>query len=132
MSHNIQTSPLVFGNRQVAVSTTARWLTPGYSNSTAPTQRVEIPAPRDGYIQRLRVRHGIARADAVALIYTVRLENVDQSLVVALLGNVQNGADLDLDHGFTVLAGQLLAIVVTKAAEIVSTPLNITASLELV
>ncbi len=132
MSHNIQTSPLVFGNRQVAVSTAARWLTPGYSNATAPTQRIDFPAPRNGYVQRLRVRHGVARANATILTYTVRVNNVDKDLVVNLAGNAQSGADLDLDHGFTILAGQLIAIVVTKAAEIDTTPLNITASLEIV
>lgn len=132
MSHNNQSSPLIWGNRQIATSTAPRWLSFGFDSSTAQTQAVEVPAPRPGRLQRLRVQHGTPRGNGVPIVYTLHVNGIPTALTVSLASTGSDAADLNQAHGVTVVGGDKLSLVATKSASIGQSPLNVTASMDLV
>jgi len=123
-------SEVMWGADSVGTSTTARYLYPGYAEKLAQTVPVQIRASRAGTIRNLRVRHntpGGSGSDA-NITYTVRKNNAAQALTVVMLASASDGADTS--NSFTVAAGDLIDITLTKAGSTSPAPRDVTATYE--
>jgi hypothetical protein len=123
-------SVLMWGNDNIATSTTLRYLTPGYTDDLAETIPTEMSIPTAGTIRKMRIRHTAAGTGASSITYTLQVNGSDSSLLVTMLPTAQNGSDLV--HTVTVAAGDIIRIKVTKAGSITTSPSNLTCSVELV
>ncbi len=119
---------ILFGANSVGTSTTDRFLYPGNAERLAQTTAVQYRATRAGTIRNLRVRHNITSTDTDVVTYTVRKNGAAQTLLVALAGNVADGSDLV--NSFTVAAGDLIDIIVTKTANVAPSPRDVIATFE--
>lgn len=119
-----------WGDGSVGNTLTERYLTPGYDQGQAPTTRVNVPVPRDGYIQNFYVHHNEPGTDALDIVYIVEVNQVATALAVQLQADEQDGNDT-VDR-IAVSAGDLLTVAVTKPAVLSDPPVNITATLEFV
>jgi len=129
---NLPTTPktdtFIFGNDQVATSTTARFLVPGYSETTAPTVAPSFRVPTAGTIRNLRVRHNTVGVGAATITYTLRKNGANQTLTC---GMAATGSDAsDLSNTFTVAAGDLLDLTITKSGTITTSPIDVLATVE--
>lgn len=124
-----KTDTLIWGNDGVGTSTTPRYLVPGYSETNAPT--TASPAfrvPSAGTIRNLRVRHNIAGVGGATITYTLRKNGATQALTC---GMAATGSDAnDLVNSFTVVAGDLLDLIITKSASITTSPQDVLATVE--
>ncbi len=73
-------SVLMFGASNIGLTTTLRYMNPYDMFQTAPTSRIEMVAPRDGFLRNLHVYHGITGV-GFNVTYTVYLNG---TLVTAL------------------------------------------------
>jgi len=119
---------LIWGDDDIATSTTVRYLTPGYDDSVAETTVASMRIPYSGVLKNLRVRHNSAGSGSATITYTVLVNGSGSSLVVAMSNTAQDGSDLV--NSANVSAGDLIAIRVNKSSSISSSPDNIVASLE--
>jgi len=120
--------PATWGALDVAATTTTRFLWPGFVNAQAPTTTIQWRAPRAGTIRNLFLRHGTPAGNGNAIVYTLRVNGVASALTVSLASTSANGSDTV--NAVAVAAGDLLDLQVTKAADVVTSPTNIMASLE--
>lgn len=119
-------SAIHWGNSGVAATTTTRYLTPGYEDSTAPTTVIQWRVPFAGTISLLRVRQNTGAGNGNAIVYTLRKNGAAQTLTVSMASTANDGSDLA--NSVTVAAGDLVDIEVTKAASVAATPSDIVAS----
>jgi hypothetical protein len=119
---------LLWGDNRIAASVTTRYLTPGYDDGTAETSPTQFRVPAAGTLRLLRVRQNVVGAGAPLVAYTVLVNGAPTALAVSMPPTVTDGADLA--NTVPVAAGDLLAIRITKAAPLGSSPRNIVASLE--
>lgn len=117
-----------FGNSGVSSTTTARYLTPGFGDTTAQTSPIQFESPIGGTARNLRVRHNALAGNGQNIVYTVRINNVASALVVTLGSTATSGSDLT--HTVALSPGDLIDILVTKAGTIVQSPGNVTAVIE--
>lgn len=120
---------LLWGNSNVSGTTTTRYLTPGYTDATAPTSAVQFRVPSAGTVRKLRVRQNVGAGNGNNIVYTVRKNGSAQALAVTIASTSQDGSDLS--NTFTVAAGDLLDIEVTKASSVGTSPSNVTATVEI-
>ena len=129
---NLPTTPasgmVLWGNSGIGTSTTSRYLSPGYTDAIAPTSSIQMRVPKAGTIKNLYVRQNTAGVGGVNLTYTVRKNGTNQTLAVTLLATANDANDTT--HTFSVAAGDLIDIVVTKAGTITTSPADIIASVE--
>ena len=125
-----KTGAFIWGNDSIGTSTTARFLAPGYSAGSAPiTANAQFRIPTAGTVKTLRVRHNTVGVGAANITYTLRKNSTGTALTCTMAAS---GADAsDLANSFSVAAGDLLDITVTKAAGITTSPVGILASVEL-
>lgn len=119
---------LVFGAGSVLSSTRTRYLYAGYSDRQAELAPIQVPSPRTGVIQDLRIFQNIPGAGSNPITYRIRVGGVGTSLNVVLAANALSGATLG--SPVPVLAGQGIDIEVTKALPIGASPDNIVAIVE--
>ncbi len=119
---------LAWGNGGVSATTTTRYLTPSFEDSTAPTSAIQFRCPVAGFLKNLRVRHNTPAGNANSIVYTVRVNGTPSTLAVSMVSTASDGNDLV--HSVAVAAGDLIDIAVTKATAIGTSPSNITAILE--
>jgi hypothetical protein len=119
---------LLWGADSVGSSTTDRYLFPGYSDSLAQVDALQIRVARAGTIRYLRVRHNTPGTGANTCVYTVRKNGVATTLTATLAANASDASDLV--NSFTVAAGDLLDVIVTKAAALGASPRDITLTVE--
>jgi hypothetical protein len=123
-----KTDCLLWGNDSIGTSTTVRYLAPGYSANTAQISAAQFRVPTAGTIRNLRVRHNTVGVGAANVTYTLRKNGTGQALTCTMAAS---GADAsDLANSFTVAAGDLLDLVVTKANTITTSPVDILATVE--
>lgn len=122
--------PVVFGAGDLTTVATAVFLGPGWI-ATANATEMQIPISRPGTIRNLRARVNGAGTDSQTVTFTVRKNGVDQALV-ATIDNAATGNATDLTHSFTVAAGDLLSIKVTKAAIVTAGQTFVTGTVEVV
>lgn len=119
---------LVFGAGSVLATTVTRYLYPSYSDQQAQTVAVQLVSPRAGILRNMRVRHNIVGGNSNAIVYTVRINETPSSLSVSLAADTANGSDVS--NTASVVAGDRIDIVVTKATDVGTSPFDITAMLE--
>lgn len=124
-------SPMLqWGNDGITITTTTRYLTPGYGNGNALVTAIQFRVPRAGTIRNLRVHHSIVGAGTNTVAYTLRKNSANQTLTCSVAANASDANDMT--NSFAVAAGDLLDVVVTKAANLGGSPQNITATVEYV
>lgn len=114
---------LFWGNSSVGTTTATRYMVPGFDQSLAHTTLVSIPVTYGGTIKSLYVRHNVPAGNGNAIVYTVLKNGVATALTVSLASTGTTASDLV--NSFTVVAGDTLAIEVTKAAGIVTSPTDV-------
>jgi hypothetical protein len=122
--------PVVFGAGDLTVVDTAVFLGPGWI-AIASAIESQIPITRPGTIRNLRVRVNGAGTDSATVTFTVRKNGVDQALV-ATINNNTTGNATDLVNSFTVVAGDLLSIKVTKTVIVTAGQTFVTGAVEVV
>jgi hypothetical protein len=122
------TENLIFGAGNLSSTTVSRYLFPGYSDSMAQVTAVQFRVARPGTLRNLRVRHNIPGGNGNNIVYTVRKNGAPSAITTTLASTANDGSDLVNTVG--VAAGDLIDIIVTKAAGIAGSPRDVTASLE--
>jgi hypothetical protein len=122
------TDTLLWGNNGLGTSTTARYLSPSYDPGAAAVTARQYRVPRAGTVKSLRVHSNVAGTGTATLTFTVRKNGVAQTLTCAYGNTAVDGSDLV--NTFTVAAGDLLDVTVTKSVSITTSPVDIIASVE--
>lgn len=117
-----------FGASSVAATTTTRYLWPWHEDSLAQTAPVQFRVPFGCTLVNLRVRHNNPAGNGNNIVYTVRNNGATTALTCTLASTASDGSDLTNSAVFA--AGDLIDIVVTKAASVGTSPSNITATIE--
>ena len=124
----VQTGHFQWGNDTIGTSATTRFLVPGYSETAAPTTSPAFRVPTAGTIQRLRVHHNNPGTGGATITYTLRKNGATQVLTCAMLPTAADASDLA--NSFTVAAGDLIDLQVTKSGAIATSPVDVLASVE--
>ena len=114
---------LSWGSNSVAASTVTKYLDPWFDDGAAPTTPIAWVAPRDGSIFGLHLIHNQPGGNGGAIVYTLTVNTLPTALSVSLASTgstAVNNADT-----IGIAAGDVMAIEVTKAATIGSSPNNI-------
>lgn len=119
---------LMFGTGRINGGTSSRFLFPGYDDGNALNDPSQFRISRAGTIQNLRVRHNDPRGNGNAIVYTLRVNGTPTALSASLNSTASDGSDLT--NQIVVAAGDLIDIIVTKAASVGSAPRQIVATLE--
>ena len=119
--------PMFWGADNVTATTTLRYLPYGYSLGSAPANPLRYRMPRGGTLRDLRVRHNNPQGNGLPIVYTVAINGVPTALLVSLPSTSVDGANLV--DAIPVAANDLIAIQVSKAAGVGTSPMEITASL---
>lgn len=123
-------SMAVFGANNVSTTVTIRYLWPTYEETLALIIPYQLRMPRAGTLRNMRVRHNIVGVGAVAITYTVRVNNVATALAVAMLATAADGSNIVAS--IAVAAGDLVDVQVTKAGALGASPIGIVATMEYV
>ena len=103
----------VMGALLGSVATAARFFAPGGMGlAVESTVEIQWAAPRAGTIRNLRIRCTAGTGGGTNT-YTVRKNGVNTTLLVAILNTATNGSNLA--SSFTVVAGDLISVQVTKS-----------------
>ena len=125
---------LEWGAGSILVTTTTRYLFPtgtsGGSGGNAPVNPIQIRIFKAGTLKNLRIRHRTTGGNANIVTYTVRINNVATTIAASIAANAAGLNTQDLVNTAAVAAGDLVDIRVTKAANIATSPNDITATLE--
>lgn len=121
---------LHWGASSVSNTVVTRFLFPGYENGIAQGSLSPYRMPRPGVLRNFFVRHNAPAGNGLDVVYTVRLNGIVTALTVALASTGSDGSDLV--SRVVVALGDLIDIRVTKAADIVTSPAQVLASLELI
>lgn len=110
---------LLFGNNAVAATTADKFLNPGADSDAAGTVEVQMPVTRAGIIRNMYlIQSGAGNGNVI--VWTMRLNGISQTLAVTLAStgtSASNTAD-----SFSVVAGDLLSLIVTKALAVGASP----------
>lgn len=135
MSHNLQPTPLQFGNRQVAASTARRFMAFGYSRVSA-TTNFGIPAftsaPRR--VRRIKVRQATGRGNGKKIRYTLVVNGEDTDLFVEVASTFSGveSKELEMDKTIHIPPDAQIDIAVDKPeGGIQRSPLDCTVTVEL-
>jgi hypothetical protein len=121
---------MVLGGGTTTTVATAVFLGSGFITLPTATE-LQIPVTRPATIRSLRVRIAGAGTGAANVTYTVRKNGVDTALTVTVANDAAAPTDAsDLTHSFTVVAGDLISLGVTKDAPVAVGQTNIEASIE--
>lgn len=121
---------LVFGGGSMGAGAAAVFLGSGFIQ-TPTAAELQVPMTRPATIRSLRVRIAGAGVGTQNVTYTVRKNGVDTGLTVTVANDAAAPTDAsDLVHSFTVVAGDLISLGVTKASGVTSGQTNVEASVE--
>ena len=121
--------PEVFGAGDLGTAATALYMAPGFIAAASATE-IQFTVTRPGTIRNLYVQVATAGTGAGQVTFTVRKNGSDQTLTCGL-DNTATGAASDTTHSFTVVAGDLISIKVTKAGAVAAGQQDVTATVEL-
>jgi hypothetical protein len=124
-----QSDDATFGANNLTTTATTRFLNPGGADGAAPIAPVQWIAPKAGTFRNFRVKHNVAGAAAINIVYTVRKNGTAQTPTVTVVAN-STAVVADTVNSFTYAAGDLLDVQVTKAA-LTTSPAGIIATAEL-
>ena len=125
---NMGSSALLFGADNVTATVTTRYLPAGYALGSAPSNMLEYVVPIPMVLRNLRVRHNNPQGNGEAIVYTLLVDGIATALFASLASTDTDGSNLV--NSVAVAAGQRIAIEVTKALGVGTSPMEITASLE--
>ena len=125
----VPTPQLMWGNNNIAATTTDRYLTPCYSDTLAETAPTRIRMARAGTIRNMQVHHNNPAGNGEPIVYTLSVGGAPTALSCSVLSTDSDGEDLV--NAVAVAAGALVdGILVTKANGIGTSPTNITCTVE--
>ncbi len=130
LSSTPQSAVLSWGNFSIGTTISARYLTPGFGDTIAPTSPTQFRIPRAGMVKNLYVHHNVTGGGTINITYTVRKNGVNQTVSTIVSADAADGSDTS--NSFSVVAGDLLDVVITKASAITTSPVNVVASVELI
>lgn len=119
---------LEWGNNGVTATTTTRFLTPGYTDSIAPTSVIQMRMSGQGQLSNLRVRQNTGAGNGNLIVYTVRINGVATALLVSMASTANDGSDLV--NSVPYADGDLIDIRVTKAVAVGTSPSDIVATVD--
>lgn len=125
---NDASDSFVFGAGTLTNTTQTRFLFPGFADSTAQTDTIQIYAPRAGTLQALRIRHNRLGGSPNPVVYTVRVNGVPSTLTASVASNAASGSDLV--NSVVVAAGDLIDIQASKASTISGSLRDIVATVD--
>jgi hypothetical protein len=120
---------VIWGNNSVLASTAIRYLTPGYTDNSAPTTVIQFRCPAACTAQHMYVRHGTPNGNGNNIVYTLRKNGVATTLAVTMASTSADGSNTV--NVVSISQGDLLDIEVTKPLSIGTTPANIVVAIEL-
>jgi pectate lyase-like protein len=121
---------VTMGTAASSTNTAARFLAPGGQDlATETTVELQWTAPRVGTIRNLRV-NCTAGVGSLNVTYTVRKNGVNTTLTTTFNNTLT--ASSDTTHSFTVVAGDLISIQITKVSAPATPQTNIAATVEFI
>ncbi len=123
-------SMITFGTGDTTTVATAVFLAPGWI-ATAIAAEIQQAVTRPGTIRSLYIQATTAGVTASTNTYVVRKNGTNTALTTTI-GNTATGSASDLTHSFTVVAGDLLSVQVTKGGAVGTGQGNVAAVMELV
>lgn len=118
-----------FGAGNVGTVATQLFMAPGWRDVIT-ASLTQLTATRPGTVRNFYLQVGTAGVTSTTNTYTVGKNNVDTTLVVTI-DNTATGAASDTTHNFTVIAGDLLSIRLTKGGAVATGQTNVTGCMEL-
>lgn len=119
---------LVFGNTSVSATTTTRHMDPFNVSTSAPTAIMNIVIPFDATIKNMHVYHNNPAGNGNNIVYTLLKNAIATSLTVTIPSTTQTVSNTT--NFVSVNAGDRLALQVTKALGIGSSPNDIYVTME--
>lgn len=120
---------LTWGNTDIGITTTTRYMTPGYLGAMATSTAIQLRAAYAGTLKNLRVHSNAVGSGASNLTFTVRKNSTTQSLACTFSNTTADGSDTS--NTVAVAAGDLLDIAITKSVAIASSPTDVLVTVEL-
>ena len=125
-----QSALLSFGNNGVLNTVAARYLYPGCSDSLAPTSILNMVIPFAGTVKNMHVYHNVPAGNGNNIVYTLFHNALPSSLTVTIPSTTQTASNTI--NSVAVNAGDILALQVTKAALIGTSPADIIVTMEVI
>ena len=126
--NNLSKSILAFGNNSVASTTVTRYMNPYGVNATASTTIIDMVIPFAGTIRNMHVYHNGTAGNGNNIVYTLLQNAAPTTLTVTIPSTTQTASDTS--NSVSVSAGDRLALQVTKAVAVGSSPSDIYVSME--
>lgn len=120
---------LLFGASSVAATTVTRYLWPGFDNATAPTAPMQFRIPFSGTARNLFVRQNGFNGNGLPVVYSLRLNGVATALAASVPSTSIDGSNLV--SSVAVAAGDVVDLVVTKAASVGASVTDVVVTLEI-
>lgn len=121
-------SLLVFGNNNISATTVTRYMNPYTVNATASTTIINLVIPFSGTIRNMHVYHNNTAGNGNNIVYTLLKNATSTALTVTIPSTTQTASDTS--NSVSISAGDRLALEVTKALGIGSSPSDICVSME--
>jgi hypothetical protein len=118
-----------FGTNSVSATITTRYLFPFIADSAAPTSILNMVVPYAGTISKMHVYHNVTAGNGNNIVYTLVKNATPTALTVTIPSTTQTASDLV--NSVSVNAGDTLALEVTKALSIGSSPVDIYVTMEI-
>jgi hypothetical protein len=122
-------SGMVFGVGDTLLLATALFFAPGYQVAASAAE-LQYPVSRPATIRNLYVQVTGAGTGAATVTFTVRKNGADQTLLTTI-SNTATGVVNDVVNSFTVVAGDLISISITKSGAVAAGQTNVIASVEM-
>jgi hypothetical protein len=122
-------SLLIFGNNGIFNTTATRYLYAGASDSLAPTTIINMVMPFAATIKNMHVYHNTPAGNGSNIVYTLVKNGTPASLTVTIPSTTQTASDTS--NSVSVVAGDRLAVQVTKAVTIGVSPSDIIVTMEI-
>jgi pectate lyase-like protein len=123
--------PLQFGSGDLGTVATALFFAPAFATAVAGATELQVAVPRPGTLRNLEVFVLGAGTGAATVTFTVRKGGVDQALTTSI-SNTATGTVNDLVNSFTVAAGDLISVKITKSGAVAAGQTNVTVMMELI
>lgn len=117
-----------WGADDLGLTTTTRFLPPGYGLGLALTAQIDLPMPRAGTIKNLFIRQNSPGTGGSNVVYTLTKNGVDTALSVTIASSGTSGSDTA--NTVTVAQGDHIGIKVTKPLLLLTSPNQVTAGVE--
>jgi hypothetical protein len=122
-------SILAFGNTTVSATTTIRYMDPYHASAAAGTNIINTVIPFAATIKNMHVYHNITAGNGNNIVYTLFQNNAPTPLAVTIPSTTQTASNTS--NTVPVSAGDRLALQVTKAIGVGTSPGDIIVTMEI-